>query len=68
MSPQLVSNRKIRPERERLACSEHQPFQKKKGEGARSGNLLFMFFIFEINARDGARLLNELSQDGLKPD
>src|ERR1700722_9230189 len=45
MSPQLVSNRKIRPEGERLACSEHQPFQKKKGEGARSGNLLFMFFI-----------------------
>jgi hypothetical protein len=36
MSPQLVSNRKIRPEGERLACSEHQPFQKKKGEGARS--------------------------------
>ena len=46
MSPQLVSNRKIRPEGERLACSEHQPFQKKKGEGARSGNLLFMFFIY----------------------
>ena len=45
MSPQLVSNRKIRPEGERLACSEYQPFQKKKGEGARSGNLLFMFFI-----------------------
>jgi hypothetical protein len=45
MSPQLLSNRKIRPEGERLGCSKHQPFQKKKGEGARSGNLLFIFII-----------------------
>ena len=45
MSPQLVPNRKIRPEGERLGCSEHQPFQKEEGEGARSGNLLFIFFI-----------------------
>ena len=44
MSSQLVPNRKIRPEGERLGCSEHQPFQKEKGEGARSGNLLFIFY------------------------
>ena len=29
MNPQLVSNKKIRSERERLGCSEHQPFQKQ---------------------------------------
>ena len=48
MSPQLVPNRKIRPEGERLGCSEHQPFQKEKGEGARSGNLLFIVFIEQL--------------------
>jgi len=39
-----VSNRKIRTEGERFGCSEHQRFQKKKGEGARSDNMFFRKF------------------------
>jgi hypothetical protein len=34
----------IRYRRERFGCSEHQPFQKKKGEGLGAANL-FMFFV-----------------------
>jgi hypothetical protein len=40
----IVSNRKIRTEGERFGCSEHQRFQKKKGEGARSDNMFFRKF------------------------